>query len=236
MEEFRNARTLFKTCASEWSKRTVENSIEPLLPHFCLFSSREKILTVSLFIRSKKMRRRNGEEAAWWSWRCFVTTKTKTTMMMMKKNKKARDGSTRRVSYNSPFHCFFFRFKNKEEKMMKLKVQVIHIFNSSHSHTLKSTSILKFPTKTIWDDQQKCFAQTWRKSALSRSHSKGFLFSNAIHQTRFEATAAREKRFQTVIYQSHNGIKTRPRQWKNQHSKVKKFFCFFCVAKVQRFM
>lgn len=97
LQDLENKRELASE-AKRAIERTVENSSEPLLPHFQVVLFKSKILTVSLQWREKKTRwRKAEEEPAWWSWRCFVTKK---------KKKKARDGSTRRVSCNSLLHCF----------------------------------------------------------------------------------------------------------------------------------
>lgn len=115
------------------------------------------LLTVSPKTGAKKNSSRKGEkEPAWWSWRCFFS---------ITKKKKARDGWKHQ---DVCLVILFFTAFHFERRKMRLKVQVIHISNSHQ--------------RFLWLLQRasEMTGKKRRKIALSRSHSRHFLFFDCL--------------------------------------------------------
>lgn len=120
---------------------------------------------------------------------------------VMKKRKKARDGSTRRVSCNSLFHCFSV----SKKKALKLKVQVIHISKSLiHTGSCNKNHLRWSAIFLAQNVEEKVHCQ-------DRTQRFSLFFSTQFIKLIFEAAVKRSLDNLTVVYQSHNGTKTRPR-------------------------
>lgn len=212
-----NARINVKTNARDRNE-PLRISACPLLPHFR--ASWKKILTVSWFERRenepKATKAIEEKEPAWWSWRCFF---------VLTKKKKARDGSTRRVSYSSSRNN-----RDEVESASDTHFQLTYAHTpasgiTKENHLRWSAIFLHFVFLRCANGNQKCIV----KIALER-----FLFFFRMQFIKLgDLKPQRDElsRFPTVIYQSHKGseLGLESRRSTMEESTWKGFLSFFVV-------